>query len=66
MSWLSRPNRATSLQVVQLRIRDNLNTLAKFSELRDPTRSRTEYLTLLRKDLAFAYGYSEFLMGKLL
>ena len=26
------------LQVVQLRIRDNLNTLAKFSELRDPER----------------------------
>eukprot|EP00038_Savillea_parva_P003792 m.130360 g.130360 ORF g.130360 m.130360 type:complete len:935 (-) comp11281_c0_seq4:391-3195(-) len=54
------------LQVVQLRIRDNLNTLAKFSELRDPTRSRAEYLKLLRKDLAFVYGYSDFLMGKLM
>ena len=54
------------LQVVQLRIRDNLNTLAKFAELRDPTRSRAEYLKLLRKDLAFVYGYSDFLMGKLM
>mmetsp|Transcript_4894 Transcript_4894/g.14742 ORF Transcript_4894/g.14742 Transcript_4894/m.14742 type:complete len:913 (+) Transcript_4894:3-2741(+) len=54
------------LQEVQLRIRDNLNTLAKFGELRDPSRSRAEYMQLLKKDLAFAYGYSDFLMGRLL
>ena len=38
-----------------MRIRDNINTLSKFSELRQEGRSRDEYLTLLKKDLAFVY-----------
>jgi len=54
------------LQVVQMRIRDNINTLSKFSELRQEGRSREEYLALLKKDLAFVFGYSGYMMDRLL
>jgi len=54
------------LQVIQLRVRDTMNTLADFKNLRDPTRTRKEYVELLKKDLGFIYGYNDFLMGKLM
>lgn len=38
---------------------------SKFKELRTEGRSRADYVALLIKDLAFVYGYSEFMMEKL-
>eukprot|EP00039_Didymoeca_costata_P002023 m.57029 g.57029 ORF g.57029 m.57029 type:complete len:727 (+) comp11076_c0_seq2:191-2371(+) len=54
------------LQGIQMRIRDNLNTIARFAELREKGRSRKEYVDLLQKDLAFVYGYSDFMMEKMM
>eukprot|EP00041_Stephanoeca_diplocostata_P027339 m.750593 g.750593 ORF g.750593 m.750593 type:complete len:346 (+) comp23161_c0_seq4:131-1168(+) len=54
------------LQNVQMRIRDNLNTLSKFSELRQEGRSRSDYIRLLTKDLAFVYGYEASALPSLL
>jgi 25S rRNA (cytosine2870-C5)-methyltransferase len=54
---------AVSLADVQLRIRDVTGVLSDFSKNRDPNRTRTEYLDLLRKDLCLYYSYNEFLMN---
>ena len=43
-----------------------LQVLGDFKARRAEGRSRSEYHRLLRKDLAFYYGYNSFLMGKLL
>lgn len=53
-----------SLQDVQQRIRDVIMVLSDFSKLRDPNRSRSDYLELLKKDLCTYYSYNEFLMEK--
>lgn len=53
------------LTMVQLRIRDNLNTLSNFKELRMEGRPRSEYMRLLHKDLAFYYGYSEYMIERM-
>lgn len=41
--------KAEDLDTVQMRIKENLNTLANFKERRDPERSRSEYMDLLQK-----------------
>lgn len=55
-----------SLQDIQQRIRDVMIVLSDFSKLRDPNRSRSEYLELLKNDLCTYYSYNEFLMEKLM
>ena len=55
-------DKAISLQEIQQRIKDVAAVLMDFSANRDPTRSRTEYIEVLRKDLCTYYSYNEFLM----
>ena len=50
----------------QHRIREVVHVLCNFKSLRQPGRSRSEYLRVLERDLMSYYGYNEFLMGKLL
>ncbi|CAO3661228.1 unnamed protein product [Umbelopsis ramanniana] len=47
------------------RIKEVVNILGNFKELRDPAKSRQEYLDRLLKDIATYYGYSDFLAEKL-
>ncbi|XP_036333418.1 25S rRNA (cytosine-C(5))-methyltransferase nop2 [Rhagoletis pomonella] len=55
-----------SLQEIQQRIKDITLVLSDFNKYRQPNRSRTEYLDLLRHDLCVYYSYNDFLMGKLM
>ncbi|XP_014214256.1 probable 28S rRNA (cytosine(4447)-C(5))-methyltransferase [Copidosoma floridanum] len=55
-----------SLKDVQERIQDVLRVLSDFKKLRQPDRSRTEYVDLLKKDLCTYFSYNEFLMNKLM
>ncbi|XP_065338250.1 uncharacterized protein LOC135938513 isoform X2 [Cloeon dipterum] len=54
------------LQDVQQRMKDVIMVLSDFKRLREPNRSRKEYLELLLKDLCLYYSYNEFLMEKLM
>lgn len=54
--------KTVSLQEVQLRIKDVAAVLGDFEKLRDPSRSRSDYLNLLKKDLCVYYSYNEFMM----
>ncbi|KAG5456684.1 MAG: putative ribosomal RNA methyltransferase nop2, partial [Olpidium bornovanus] len=56
---------APDLHVVRQRTKEIINVLNNFRELRDPGRPRSDYVEQLIRDLAFYYGYSEFLMEKL-
>ncbi|KAI8581074.1 hypothetical protein K450DRAFT_234500 [Umbelopsis ramanniana AG] len=47
------------------RIKEVVNILGNFKELRDPAKSRQDYLDRLLKDIATYYGYSDFLAEKL-
>jgi ribosomal RNA methyltransferase Nop2 len=47
------------------RIKETVNILGNFKELRDPAKSRQDYLDRLLKDITIYYGYSEFLAEKL-
>ncbi|KAJ1976539.1 rRNA (cytosine-C5-)-methyltransferase nop2 [Dimargaris xerosporica] len=58
-------NQPTDLAMVQMRIQEITRVLANFKEMRDPNRSRADYVTRLQKDLALYYDYSEFMMQKL-
>lgn len=55
-------DKAVSLQDIQQRIKDVVNVLMDFAANRDPTRSRAEYMEVLKKDLCAYYSYNEFLM----
>ncbi|XP_067633013.1 uncharacterized protein [Eurosta solidaginis] len=55
-----------TLQEIQQRIKDITLVLSDFKKYRQPDRSRTEYLDLLRHDLCIYYSYNDFLMGKLI
>ncbi|KAJ1955060.1 rRNA (cytosine-C5-)-methyltransferase nop2 [Linderina pennispora] len=54
------------LQQVQLRIQEVIRVLNNFADLRDPERSREDYMTQLKRDMCFYYGYNEYLMDKML
>jgi ribosomal RNA methyltransferase Nop2 len=47
------------------RIKETVNILGNFKELRDASKSRQDYLDRLLKDITTYYGYSEFLAEKL-
>jgi 25S rRNA (cytosine2870-C5)-methyltransferase len=55
-------DKVISLQEIQMRIKDVAAVLMDFSANRDPSRSRTEYIEVLKKDLCTYYSYNEFLM----
>ncbi|NXI91113.1 NOP2 methyltransferase, partial [Psophia crepitans] len=54
------------LHVVHQRIKGNMEVLQDFAVKREEGRTRQEYLTLLRRDMAAYYSYSEFLLVKLM
>lgn len=56
----------TSLQDVNIRIRDVIGVLSDFAANRDPNRSRCDYMDLLLKDLCLYYSYNEYFMGLLM
>lgn len=55
---------APNLEIIKQRITDVMQVLGDFNKLRDPNRSRDDYMTMLLKDLCACYGYNEYLMGK--
>ncbi|KAK3740951.1 hypothetical protein QZH41_017804 [Actinostola sp. cb2023] len=57
-------NEPPDLTLINQRIRENIAALNNFSKVREPGRSRKEYLDLLLKDLCLYYSYGEFLMEK--
>ena len=61
-----RDEKSQNLRDVQQQIRDIIATLSDFNKLRDPERSRSEYVDLLKKNLCLYYGYNEFLMERLM
>ena len=52
------------LQVVHQRIQEVVHVLCNFQKLRQPGRSRKEYLVILKRDLMSYYGYCEYLIEK--
>uniref|UniRef100_A0A1A9V243 SAM-dependent MTase RsmB/NOP-type domain-containing protein n=1 Tax=Glossina austeni TaxID=7395 RepID=A0A1A9V243_GLOAU len=58
--------RDLTLQDVLQRIKDVNLVLSDFNKYRQPNRSRSEYMELLKKDLCVYYSYNEFLMSKLM
>uniref|UniRef100_A0A158R4B4 SAM_MT_RSMB_NOP domain-containing protein n=1 Tax=Syphacia muris TaxID=451379 RepID=A0A158R4B4_9BILA len=54
---------APNLEIIKQRITDVMQVLGDFNKLRDPNRSRDDYMTMLLKDLCACYGYNEYLMG---
>ncbi|XP_015111486.1 probable 28S rRNA (cytosine-C(5))-methyltransferase [Diachasma alloeum] len=56
----------TSIKDIQARIKDVIMVLNDFKRFRDPNRSRSEYLALLKSDLCAYYSYNTFLMEKLM
>lgn len=62
----SPPAQPPDLQLIHQRIKDNIEVLQNFGTKREEGRSRQEYLSLLRQDLATYYSYSDFLIGKMM
>ncbi|KAF3692062.1 putative 28S rRNA (cytosine-C(5))-methyltransferase [Channa argus] len=54
------------LKAVHQRIKDNIDVLCNFSTKREEGKDRTEYISLLKKDLCTYYSYNNFLIEKLL
>jgi len=50
------------LIVVHQRIKDNLHALSNFKDLKEEGRSRSEYMSVLIKDLMLYYSYNEYFM----
>ncbi len=50
------------LQNIHHRMKEVVHVLCNFKKLRQKERSRTEYISVLRKDLMTYYGYGEFLI----
>ncbi|NXC97807.1 NOP2 methyltransferase, partial [Certhia familiaris] len=60
------PAEPPDLHVIHQRIQGNMEVLQDFGVKREEGRSRQEYLTLLRRDMAAYYSYSDFLLTKLM
>lgn len=56
----------SDLSEIKERINDYVRILDDFSNRRDESKSRAEYLRTLKEDLMMFYGYNEFLMSKLM
>ncbi|TPX35373.1 hypothetical protein SmJEL517_g02361 [Synchytrium microbalum] len=56
---------AEDLNVVSTRMREIVRILSNWKELKDPRRSRSEYVSQLLHDLAAYYGYNDYMMDKL-
>ncbi|CAO3650019.1 unnamed protein product [Cunninghamella echinulata] len=54
-----------NISMVNERIKEIINVLNDFKNLRDPKKSRQDYVNRLLKDITLYYGYSEFLAEKL-
>ncbi|NXX46873.1 NOP2 methyltransferase, partial [Tricholaema leucomelas] len=54
------------LHIIHQRIKGNLEVLQDFTVKREEGRSRQEYLSVLRRDMAAYYSYSDFLLTKLM
>lgn len=65
-STKSRPGLAPDLQLLRSRITETIRILGDFSTLAEPTKSRTDYTTLLLSDICTYYGYTPYLAEKLL
>uniref|UniRef100_A0A8C4S5U7 NOP2 nucleolar protein homolog (yeast) n=2 Tax=Erpetoichthys calabaricus TaxID=27687 RepID=A0A8C4S5U7_ERPCA len=52
--------------MVYQRIKDNIEVLVDFATKREPGKQRSDYLNLLKHDLAMYYGYNTFLVEKLM
>lgn len=53
-----------NLEIVKERMLDVIQVLGDFSTRREEGKSRTDYLTILKKDLCAYYSYNEYLMEK--
>lgn len=56
---------APDLQLLRTRITETVRVLSNFHELRESSKSRSEYTQALLKDICAYYGYSPFLAEKL-
>uniref|UniRef100_A0A667X0F4 NOP2 nucleolar protein homolog (yeast) n=1 Tax=Myripristis murdjan TaxID=586833 RepID=A0A667X0F4_9TELE len=54
------------LQTIHQRIKDNIDVLSHFATKREAGRERSEYVSLLKKDLCTYYSYNNFLIEKLM
>jgi 25S rRNA (cytosine2870-C5)-methyltransferase len=54
------------LGIVQMRVKETVKVLSNFKELRDGSKSRTEYIESLKHDLCAAYDYNADLMELLM
>ncbi|XP_034553124.1 probable 28S rRNA (cytosine(4447)-C(5))-methyltransferase [Notolabrus celidotus] len=54
------------LKSIYQRIKDNIDVLCNFSTKREEGKERTEYISLLKKDLCTYYSYNHFLIEKLM
>ncbi|KAL4616755.1 putative 28S rRNA (cytosine(4447)-C(5))-methyltransferase [Arapaima gigas] len=54
------------LKTIYQRIKDNVEVLSDFKNRREDGKDRTEYLSLLKKDLCTYYSYNAFLIEKFL
>ncbi|KAM6935422.1 28S rRNA (cytosine(4447)-C(5))-methyltransferase [Lycodopsis pacificus] len=54
------------LKTIYQRIKDNIDVLCNFSSKREEGRDRSEYISLLKKDLCTYYSYNHFLLEKLM
>lgn len=54
---------STDLSAVKRRIAELLRVLDSFAALRDPARSRGDYVAQLKRDVAAYYGYNDFMVN---
>jgi len=61
---IAQEKQTVDLTAVNQRILEIVKILNNFKELRDPSRSRGEYVEQLKNDLCSYYGYNDFLIDK--
>ncbi|NXS61849.1 NOP2 methyltransferase, partial [Brachypteracias leptosomus] len=60
------PAEPPDLHIIHQRIKGNMEVLQDFGVKREEGRTRQDYITLLRRDMAAYYSYSDFLLMKLM